>query len=206
MGIALGLLYVCFIACVFSLECVLLFRFRSITKTRLLTFATVIMGWFSVDILLDNPSFVLENRWKLLILLCQVATAVLVITHIIYDVYHSGGMDWGKGSVLLYFRYFSKRISGITNCVWTCGISFCSFILLSCAIYQKKHKSTDFEVPPSFPPPYLHPLGIPLKEHAPVVVLSPAPPSYKSSHHSSHTSSSRPRPRSPSKLVCFTPF
>jgi len=101
-------------------------------------------------------------------------------------------MDWGKG---------------ITNCVWSCVISFCALCLLIMAIYQKRNKGADFEVPPSFPPPYLHPLGIPLKDNSIKLVplpqvqhtISPAPPSYKS-HSSRSERSKRSRSRSPSRL------
>ena len=78
------------------------------------------------------------------------------------------------------------------------------------AIYQKRNKGADFEVPPSFPPPYLHPLGIPLKDNNVKLIplpqvqqtISPAPPSYKS-HSSRSERSRRSRSRSPTKLVSF---
>ena len=102
----------------------------------------------------------------------KLATGILVIYNLIDDVAHAGNKDWG---------------GGLTSHMWTCGITFLAVVcqltgyLVSVELkLQLKNVSLHFgginnsniqlernkaeHLTPSFPPPYQHPLGVPLKE------------------------------------------
>ena len=86
-----------------------------------------------------------------------------MIYNLIDDVAHAGNKDWG---------------GGLSLHIWTCGVTFLAVIcqltgyLVSFLNYSyvcltkrfKLERNKAQHLTPSFPPPYQHPLGVPLKE------------------------------------------